>query len=258
MSEEGGDEALRHFVIVRRKRGGGDEGHHGGVWKIAYADFMTAMMAFFLVMWLVNMTDDKKIVQIAAYFNPLRLTDKSPSDRGLNDLETKDASHGGAQADSDKHAAPDAADGKSTKEKSRAEKIKETREKTKAAHVESELFVDPMKTIERIAKKAPPQPPMGGAGMKQWGHPSAVSGKALLDPFDPVHRGNNPVPSTARVPHIDKAASSKEGDLRHDPAAAAAPPGAKGRSAQRNAAPDAAAAAAAALDRKSTRLNSSH
>ena len=53
-------------------------GHHGGVWKIAYADFMTAMMAFFLVMWLINSTDKKMLTQVATYFNPMRLTDRRP------------------------------------------------------------------------------------------------------------------------------------------------------------------------------------
>ena len=40
--------------LIARKKGGGHGGHHGGAWKVAYADFVTAMMAFFLVMWLVT------------------------------------------------------------------------------------------------------------------------------------------------------------------------------------------------------------
>ena len=44
-------------IVVKRVAGDGGGGHHGGGWKIAYADFMTAMMAFFLVMWLINSTD---------------------------------------------------------------------------------------------------------------------------------------------------------------------------------------------------------
>jgi len=58
-------------VIIRRKRDGDHEAHHGGAWKIAYADFMTAMMAFFLVMWLLNATTDEQRRGIASYFNPL-------------------------------------------------------------------------------------------------------------------------------------------------------------------------------------------
>lgn len=58
-------------VIIRRQSGGDHEAHHGGAWKIAYADFMTAMMAFFLVMWLLNATTDEQRRGIAQYFNPL-------------------------------------------------------------------------------------------------------------------------------------------------------------------------------------------
>ncbi|MGC6387316.1 flagellar motor protein MotB [Ewingella sp. S1.OA.A_B6] len=56
------------IVVVRRKKGKHGGGHHGGTWKIAYADFMTAMMAFFLVMWLISISSPKELVQIAEYF----------------------------------------------------------------------------------------------------------------------------------------------------------------------------------------------
>ncbi|NVN05700.1 OmpA family protein [Asaia spathodeae] len=61
----------RPSVIIRRQTGGDHAAHHGGAWKIAYADFMTAMMAFFLVMWLLNATTDEQRLGIASYFNPL-------------------------------------------------------------------------------------------------------------------------------------------------------------------------------------------
>ncbi len=54
-------------VVVRRKRAYG-ESHHGGSWKIAYADFMTAMMAFFLVMWLLLLIPKQDLQSIAEYF----------------------------------------------------------------------------------------------------------------------------------------------------------------------------------------------
>lgn len=56
------------IVIVRKKKGKHGGGHHGGSWKIAYADFMTAMMAFFLVMWLISISTPKELIQIAEYF----------------------------------------------------------------------------------------------------------------------------------------------------------------------------------------------
>ena len=65
----GSEEGQSHELVIIRRRSHGDEGgHHGGAWKIAYADFMTAMMAFFLVMWLINSTDKKTLTQVATYF----------------------------------------------------------------------------------------------------------------------------------------------------------------------------------------------
>ncbi|TCK38027.1 chemotaxis protein MotB [Paraburkholderia sp. BL8N3] len=56
-------------VVRRKKRGGGHGGHHGGAWKIAYADFVTAMMAFFLLMWLLGSTSKYDKEGIEDYFN---------------------------------------------------------------------------------------------------------------------------------------------------------------------------------------------
>ncbi len=55
-------------IIIKKKKGHG-HGHHGGSWKVAFADFMTAMMAFFLLMWLMAATNDPQKKAIAGYFN---------------------------------------------------------------------------------------------------------------------------------------------------------------------------------------------
>ena len=66
------DDTQQPIVVKRIKKGGG--GHHGGAWKIAYADFVTAMMAFFLLMWLLGSTAQGDLEGIADYFqNPLKL-----------------------------------------------------------------------------------------------------------------------------------------------------------------------------------------
>lgn len=57
-------------IIIKRSGDGGEAGHHGGAWKVAYADFVTAMMAFFLLMWLLNATTEKQRAGLADYFNP--------------------------------------------------------------------------------------------------------------------------------------------------------------------------------------------
>ena len=67
MSEQGGEPQLIVVRRGRRKR----HGHHGGAWKVAYADFVTAMMAFFLVMWLIGVGNKQQRAAIAEYFkNP--------------------------------------------------------------------------------------------------------------------------------------------------------------------------------------------
>ena len=57
-------------IIIKRKKVSGGDGHHGGAWKVAYADFVTAMMAFFLLMWLLNATTEKQRKGLADYFSP--------------------------------------------------------------------------------------------------------------------------------------------------------------------------------------------
>lgn len=57
-------------VIIKRKKVSGGDGHHGGAWKVAYADFVTAMMAFFMLMWLLNATTEKQRKGLADYFAP--------------------------------------------------------------------------------------------------------------------------------------------------------------------------------------------
>jgi chemotaxis protein MotB len=57
-------------VIIKRKKVVAGGGHHGGAWKVAYADFVTAMMAFFLLMWLLNATTEKQRKGIADFFSP--------------------------------------------------------------------------------------------------------------------------------------------------------------------------------------------
>src|SRR3954463_4740791 len=61
-------ENLAPIIIKKIKKGG--HAHHGGAWKVAYADFVTAMMAFFLLLWLLNVTTPEQRKGIADYFTP--------------------------------------------------------------------------------------------------------------------------------------------------------------------------------------------
>jgi len=57
-------------IIIKKKKVIAGGGHHGGAWKVAYADFVTAMMAFFMLMWLLNATTEQQRKGIADYFTP--------------------------------------------------------------------------------------------------------------------------------------------------------------------------------------------
>ncbi|MGN1056792.1 MAG: flagellar motor protein MotB, partial [Comamonas sp.] len=75
------DKKLQPIIIKRAKKG--VHAHHGGAWKIAYADFMTAMMAFFLLMWLLGSTSKGDLQGIAAYFtSPLKVSMAGGNDSG--------------------------------------------------------------------------------------------------------------------------------------------------------------------------------
>src|SRR3546814_6197064 len=57
-------------IIIKKITVAGHGGHHGGAWKVAYADFVTAMMAFFLLLWIVGATNEDQRKGIADYFSP--------------------------------------------------------------------------------------------------------------------------------------------------------------------------------------------
>lgn len=72
-------------VIIKKVRKKGHGGGHGGAWKVAYADFVTAMMAFFLLMWLLAMVSPEKRAGVSYYFKHFNIFDKS----GLSFVDTK-------------------------------------------------------------------------------------------------------------------------------------------------------------------------
>jgi chemotaxis protein MotB len=90
----------RPIIIKKIKRGGG-HGHHGGAWKVAYADFVTAMMAFFLLMWLINTTSPEQRRGIAEFFAPASVSRVSSGAGGL--LEGTSFAEEGTR---DGHSAP--------------------------------------------------------------------------------------------------------------------------------------------------------
>ncbi len=70
-------------VVIKKVKKVIGGGHHGGAWKVAYADFVTAMMAFFLLMWLINTTSPEQKRGIADYFAPASVSRSSQGSDGL-------------------------------------------------------------------------------------------------------------------------------------------------------------------------------
>jgi len=171
------------IVVIKRHGGGDHDGAHGGAWKIAYADFMTAMMAFFLVMWLVNAANEQTTASVASYFNPIKLADEKPTEKGVK-------------------KPVDQAEGEESKERSKIKAQEETIGKAaatgedmtstsgdKPVYSEADLFENPYSVLAEIAQEVGQQANVsakgeGGAG-DSGPSTGASGGEAYRDPFDP-------------------------------------------------------------------------
>lgn len=83
--------------MIKRVSAPEEAGHHGGAWKVAYADFVTAMMAFFLLMWLLNATTEQQRKGLADYFSPTIVRSPSASGDGIENVG-KDAAQSALEA----------------------------------------------------------------------------------------------------------------------------------------------------------------
>ena len=198
------DDAKHEIFIVRHRHSDHDD-HHGGAWKIAFADFMTAMMAFFLVMWLIS-ANDKTRASVARYFNPVRLVDATTQPRGLHDSK-KDESGitasaevkeegGGAKGKKPGSDAKAAKAGESEAAVVQGSAVKET-PAGKDKRLDAALRENPYAALaEIVATKGPGDAPMTEAGRDKA--PVAIGrrgGEAFRDPFAPPH----PSPAEARA-----------------------------------------------------------
>ncbi|WP_339031225.1 MotB family protein [Bradyrhizobium symbiodeficiens] len=169
------EEVKQELVIVRRRSAFAEEAHHGGVWKIAYADFMTAMMAFFLVMWLLNALNQDQKQVVASYFNPIQLAENAPAPKGLKNLSKKEPTSFEGQ------------DGKRQPAGSNEERRGDspTAEKP-ASYEEKVLFRDPYVTLAEIANSANQSSGQRRAGALTSAEEDGFKGgDAYRDPFDP-------------------------------------------------------------------------
>jgi len=171
------------IVIIRRRGSGEDDHHHGGVWKIAYADFMTAMMAFFLVMWLINASNTETKSSIASYFNPVKLTDNVARKKGLFDIDEKSNSTGKPKIEGDGSTTPQKRGAAQSKSASTGVSARETKQpENRITPNESDALT--------------PQPRTDGAG---------ATGEAFRDPFNPLASARQLI---QRFPDVSKAAAT--------------------------------------------------
>jgi len=183
---EAGEEHRQEIIIVRRGHDH-DEGHHGGVWKIAFADFMTAMMCFFLVMWLINAANEQTKAAVASYFNPVKLIDRNSSKKGLEDLGDGPNAAGMAP---EEQAVPQAKAGEEGKGDSKETAEQEvTDENRSETHSDQHLFANPYAVLAEIAEETGVLQNVSakGDGGAQTSGPStgASGGQAYRDPFAP-------------------------------------------------------------------------
>ena len=141
------DEGLRPIIVKRIKKTAG--GHHGGAWKIAYADFVTAMMAFFLLMWLLGSTAKGDMNGISEFFKtPLKVAMAGGSGSGDSssiitgggkDLTRKDGQTRKGDMESPKRGAMDMKAAKAALQKEEAERLK-----TLKARIEATIEANPL------------------------------------------------------------------------------------------------------------------
>ena len=209
-------------IIIIKRHSSHEEEHHGGAWKIAFADFMTAMMAFFLVLWIINATDKNTKTIIARYFNPLKLEDMAKAKKGIRqtdgndfaDVKARDNEPAGDKKPREQQEppkaeepakAPDQAERKEAPAPVPTEKNKEPPDPAhpKAQLPESSLFNDPLASLEKIAGK--PETPRAAlasapSGSEPPNAPGAPDLDAIRDPFKPLAATADPVEQKPAAP----------------------------------------------------------
>jgi len=196
------DSLPQEVILVRRKPAWEEERKSAGVWKIAHADFMTALMAFFLVMWLINVTDDSVRRGVAQYFNPVKLASTSPTQKGLNDpFVSGETNEGGTSIDQGTKVefgvsgspavADQAGEASPTPGQGERSSDSQTAGEFNPRHSESRLFTDPYAVLDTLAKmvqtaeEGESSPEGIGSGLERQA--GARGGTAYRDPFDPLY-----------------------------------------------------------------------
>jgi len=183
MSEGENHHHGKNEIIIVKRHGDHDGDHHAAAWKIAYADFMTAMMAFFLVMWLVNAANEETKASVASYFNPIKLTDDKPAEKSVK--KPANSAEGEATQDKSKEEGQQQASGNG------AEKGKDenTTAGEETQYSQADFFENPYSVLSEIAQEVGQQANVsakGEGGAANSGPATGANGgEAYRDPFDP-------------------------------------------------------------------------
>jgi chemotaxis protein MotB len=197
------------LVIIRRRGAFEDAPIKGGVWKIAHADFMTAMMAFFLVMWLLNALNQSQRKDIANYFNPIKLAETTVAPKGLKDLqEPKDEVTNEPSSEGQENRRKPVGPNQERRGNSpTVEKPPFSEEKEKI------LFRDPYAALSEIASGSGAEAGQRRAGALASAEEEGLKGgDAYRDPFDPGYwklapqAANDPAPARESEPSAPPAA----------------------------------------------------
>jgi chemotaxis protein MotB len=245
-------------IVIVRRRGSHEDDHHGGAWKIAFADFMTAMMAFFLVLWIISATDKNTKTLIARYFNPVKVEEPAKAQKGIHGVPEKEPRSPGADSAADNVEKPSSERGEAsaesasgapaanssgesdqrrpaTPQSSQAPQPPSDPAKPYPTMSEHELFSDPRASLDKIAGAPPPGPRIDpSAAMKGYGEIGPSVDEAFRDPFRPL--GSDLAVNVVAAepggppPHgapSDEPATSTEPAARGDANAELAPPAPK-------------------------------
>ena len=200
-------------LIFIKRRSNHEDAHHGGAWKIAFADFMTAMMAFFLVLWIINATDKDTKTVIARYFNPVKVENPALATKGVHGVDAKttnisdetaakdpngptvDPKHPSAKDDLAGGARSGNGTSPKSESKSKPANAKETAEPAAQppSMPETELFSDPYRSLDKIdGGRSIPSPAaqdldVGSADPTREAGASTI--EAFRDPFKPIGPG---------------------------------------------------------------------
>lgn len=187
MSAGSADPHAHEIIIVKHGHGDHEDAHHGGVWKIAFADFMTALMCFFLVMWLINAANEETKVSVASYFNPIKLVDRNASKRGLDEVGAGPQSAEGADTAEDQENAAAKMQGPANAGVGEDKNSEDVERQDVAS--DEHLFTDPYAVLAEIAAESGEQQNLsakGDGGAASSGAATGASGgESFRDPFAP-------------------------------------------------------------------------